>query len=74
MMACPCGGLTVKDQARRRSALLRWERCGSCGRCGRYRLRVAGRIAAHGEVARRAFGDDAVVALTARRTEQGARQ
>lgn len=63
MMACPCGGLTVKDGAKRRGVSLRWERCGSCGRCGKFRLQAGGQVISRGEVARRSFADDSVMAL-----------
>ena len=61
MIASPCGGQTIKDRSSRSGVVLTWERCPCCGRCGRYLLKSERRGIARGEVARRAFGDPAVI-------------
>lgn len=54
-MNCPCGGNTVQAENRRGPALLSYEKCGSCGRCGGFILRVDGEIVDRGEPARLMF-------------------
>lgn len=61
-MACPCGGVTAPDGSRHLGFELIFQRCGSCGRCGGYRLRRGRQVLAFGQVARRAFGNAAALA------------
>lgn len=42
MTACPCGAGTTETQAVCGNALLTFDRCMACGRCGGYCLRVRG--------------------------------
>ncbi len=44
MMGCECGGFTARAKEVRGGAVLRYERCGTCGRCGRWVLAVHGRV------------------------------
>lgn len=60
-MNCSCGNATVSVRNKRCSASLAYERCGACGRCGGFVLRVDGTRAASGEMARRLFQDEAAL-------------
>ncbi len=62
MMACPCGGQTAGRLARKSGAVLSWQSCTACGRCGAWRLAVEDIRVAGGELARRAYGDDRLLA------------
>ena len=53
MIGCPCGGFTVSASERNPGLVLKYERCGSCGRCGRWRLHQDGTLVTEGEQARR---------------------
>ena len=55
MIACSCGGFTVGRQAKCGAHVLKWEACGSCGRCDAWRLHSEGGLLAHGQDARRRF-------------------
>lgn len=68
-MNCPCGGHTVTAKSKSGAVTLRYERCGSCGRCGRFELCVSDRRFACGEVARRAFQDDQLLNRLTTRSE-----
>lgn len=56
-VCCPCGGFTVARIAKEKGAILNYEECGSCGRCGEYKLRIAGELITKGQTARRAIQD-----------------
>lgn len=68
-MNCPCGGFTLSAKSKNGAATLRYERCGSCGRCGQFELRVSDRRFASGEVARRAYQDDRLLTRLTTRSE-----
>ena len=55
MIGCPCGGFTASASERKRGAVLKYERCGACGRCGQWRYEHDGTLVAEGEQARRQF-------------------
>lgn len=61
MVMCPCGSLTTPAQSRRNGSVLRWQHCGSCGRCGNFELRIGVNRVAKNEVARRVFRDTAAL-------------
>lgn len=56
-MMCACGGRTVPDSARLARTVLRWERCGCCGRCDGFALYIDRAIVATGQLARLTFRD-----------------
>jgi len=55
MKSCPCGGRTVRASEGDSGMVLKYERCGACGRCGGWRLSLQGEPAAVGEDARRQY-------------------
>lgn len=72
MLMCPCGNMTSAAQARSAGAVLRWQQCGSCGRCGSFELRVDGVQVARGRVARRVFADAAALERVRKRVSGAA--
>lgn len=56
-VCCPCGGFTVGRVAKEKGAVLAFEECGSCGRCGYFKLHVDGELVAKEQTARRMFQD-----------------
>lgn len=55
MKGCPCGGHTVPASERKTGMVLKYERCGACGRCGGWRLSWRGEPVAVGEEARQQY-------------------
>lgn len=55
MIGCPCGGFTFPASERRRGLVLRYERCGACGRCDRWRLEKGGVCISERQSARREY-------------------
>lgn len=54
MIGCPCGGFTSRMKERHGGAVLTFERCSACGRCGRWVLTAGGKKTT-GVEAREAF-------------------
>lgn len=61
MSVCPCGGVTIPAKEKKLNAVLRYSRCGACGRCGAWELHMCGQRLCRGELARRAFNDDHLI-------------
>lgn len=55
MIGCPCGGFTVSASERERGLILKYQRCGACGRCARWRFERDGSLVSEGETARREY-------------------
>lgn len=69
-VCCPCGGFTVARIAKEKDAILNYEECGSCGRCGDYRLLIAGEVVAKEQTARRLFQDANAIDTVRERLKQ----
>lgn len=54
-VACPCGGMALKQSRRRKEARARlyWRQCGACGRAGDFDLFIAGECVAQDAEAQR---------------------
>lgn len=64
-MMCPCGNATTPARNKRDPAILRYERCGACGRCGCFVLNIDDHHVAGGQVARKLFQDEEALARLA---------
>ena len=54
-MICPCAGHVMRAMLKSGGLRLVYERCGSCGRCGAWRMHESGVLTLTGEQARKEY-------------------